>query len=149
MARQKATEKPSRESFTLNMDNERDRAIKLFLSTQNNKAEFIKNVLYKYISKNDTNIDAKIDTTIEDSTKNYINNSTNIDTTIKSGVKNNANNSTKNDVNINCDVKNGIKNSTNNYIIDIDETAEEVVQHNESSSENEDAFENAFKGLGL
>ncbi|WP_294379199.1 hypothetical protein [uncultured Clostridium sp.] len=131
MARQKATEKPSRESFTLNMDNERDRAIKLFLSTQNNKAEFIKNVLYKYISKNDTNIDAKIDTTINDSTKN------------------NANNSTKNDVNINCDVKNGIKNSTNNYIIYIDETAEEVVQHNESSSENEDAFENAFKGLGL
>ena len=131
MARQKATEKPSRESFTLNMDNERDRAIKLFLSTQNNKAEFIKNVLYKYISKNDTNFDTKIDTTINDSTKN------------------NANNSTKNDVNINCDVKNGIKNSTNNYIIDIDETAEEVVQHNESSSENEDAFENAFKGLGL
>lgn len=117
MARQKATEKPTRESFTLNTDNERDRAIKLFLSTQNNKAEFVKNVLYKYIINNDANNGNKIDVILEDNIKNY----TNINT--------------KNDNNINESVKNDTKNSTNNYIIDI--------------NEDEEAFENAFKGLGL
>ena len=138
MARQKATEKPTRESFTLNSDNERDRAVRLFLSTQNNKAETIKNIIYDYIRNNGAN-----NSTIND-TKN--------DVIINNGVKNDTKFSTKNDKSTNNstknNIKNGTKNSTNNYIIDIEnETDEEITVSDNNDYEN--AVANAINGLGI
>ncbi len=148
MARQKATEKPSRESFTLNADNERDRAVKLFLSYQNNKAETIKNILYNYI-KNDGANNSTINNTknnIKFSTKNNenINNSTKIDT------NNSTNNSTKKEIHINNDAKIGVKNNIiNDYVIKIEENDDEQFIIEEESKSSEQALENALKGLGV
>ncbi len=123
MSRRKATEKPSRESFTLNSDSERDRAVKLFLSTQNNKAETIKNIIYDYINNNDVKNSTIINT------KNDVKFGTKIDEVKKDNTKKDT------------------KSSANNYIIDIeDEEDEEVVIEN---NKNDNAIQNALAGLGI
>ena len=123
VSRKKATEKPSRESFTLNSDNERDRAVKLFLSTQNNKAETIKNIIYDYINNNDVKNSAII------STKN--------DVIINNGINKEKKDSTKNDT----------KNSVNNYTIDIENEEDEEVLMEYNKDDN--AIQNALAGLGI
>lgn len=136
MGRQRLTEKASRESFTLNSDNERDKTIKSYLLLQNNKAEFIKNVLYEYIKNNGIKNGAIIDTKI--------------DTQIKNGAKID----TKNDIKIDNNVKNGAKNNTkidtNNFKIEIDDTDNEIVEVKKDFEEEEiQSFNNALKGLGI
>ena len=133
MSRRKATEKPSRESFTLNSDNERDRAVKLFLSTQNNKAETIKNIIYDYINNNDVKNSAIINT------KN--------DVIINNDIKNDVKFGTKIDEVKKDNTKKDTKNSANNYMIDIeDEEDEEVVIED---NKNDNAIQNALAGLGI
>lgn len=133
MSRRKATEKPSRESFTLNLDNERDRAVKLFLSTQNNKAETIKNIIYDYINNNDV----KNSTII--STKN--------DVIINNGIKNDDKFNTKIDKENKDSTKKGTKNSANNYTIDIEKEEDEEVVIEDNKDDN--AIQNALAGLGI
>lgn len=129
MSRRKATEKPSRESFTLNSDNERDRVVKLFLSTQNNKAETIKNILYDYINNDDVKNSAIINT------KN--------DVIINNGIKNEVKFNTK----INEEKKDNTKNSANNYTIDIENEEDEEVVIEDNKDDN--AIKNALAGLGI
>lgn len=133
MSRRKATEKPSRESFTLNSDNERDRAVKLFLSTQNNKAETIKNIIYDYINNNGVKNSAIINT------KN--------DVIINKGIKNNTKFNTKIDEQKNDNTKNDTKNSVNNYTIDIENEEDEEVVIEDNKDDN--AIQNALAGLGI
>ncbi|CAI3575407.1 hypothetical protein [Clostridium neonatale] len=133
MSRKKATEKPSRESFTLNSDNERDRAVKLFLSTQNNKAETIKNIIYDYINNNDVKNSAII------STKN--------DVIINNGIKNDSKFNTKIDKEKKDSTKNDTKNSVNNYTIDIENEEDEEVLMEYNKDDN--AIQNALAGLGI
>lgn len=129
MSRRKATEKPSRESFTLNSDNERDKVVKLFLSTQNNKAETIKNILYDYINNDDVKNSAIINT------KN--------DVIINNGIKNEVKFNTK----INEEKKDNTKNSANNYTIDIENEEDEEVVIEDNKDDN--AIKNALAGLGI
>lgn len=133
LSRKKATEKPSRESFTLNSDNERDRAVKLFLSTQNNKAETIKNIIYDYINNNDVKDSAII------STKN--------DVIINDGIKNDTKFNTKIDKEKKNSTKNDTKNGVNNYTIDIENEEDEEVVMEDNKDDN--AIQNALAGLGI
>lgn len=133
VSRKKATEKPSRESFTLNSDNERDRAVKLFLSTQNNKAETIKNIIYDYINNNDVKDSAII------STKN--------DVIINNGIKNDTKFNTKIDKEKKNSTKNDTKNGVNNYTIDIENEEDEEVVMEDNKDDN--AIQNALAGLGI
>lgn len=123
MSRRKATEKPSRESFTLNSDNERDRAVKLFLSTQNNKAETIKNIIYDYINNYDIKNSAIINT------KNDVKFNTKIDEEKKDNTKKDT------------------KNSANNYTIDIENEEDEEIVIEDNKDDN--AIQNALAGLGI
>lgn len=133
VSRKKATEKPSRESFTLNSDNERDRAVKLFLSTQNNKAETIKNIIYDYINNNDVKDSVII------STKN--------DVIINNGIKNDTKFNTKIDKEKKNSTKNDTKNGVNNYTIDIENEEDEEVVMEDNKDDN--AIQNALAGLGI
>lgn len=133
MSRRKATEKPSRESFTLNSDNERDRAVKLFLSTQNNKAETIKNIIYDYINNYDIKNSAIINT------KN--------DVIINNGIKNDVKFNTKIDEEKKDNTKKDTKNSANNYTIDIENEEDEEVVIEDNKDDN--AIQNALAGLGI
>lgn len=145
MARKKSSDKPSRKSFTLNSDNDRDRVIMLYLSNLGNEAEFMKNVIYDYIMNNDTKND------INNNIKNGSNNSTNIEISSKNNSKIDIKNDTiyNNDVKIDTNISTNIK-SIENFIIDIDDSDDEIIEiKKDEAKEQNEAFSNALQGLGV
>lgn len=145
MARQKSSEKPIRKSFTLNSDNNRDRAIMLYLSSLSNEAEFMKNIIYDYIMNNSAK------NYINNNIKNGINYSANIEVINKNAPKIDIKNDTMNNNDVEIDINNSTSIKHNeNFTINIDDSDDEIIEiKKDEEKEQNEAFSNALNGLGV